>query len=211
METVVLLHGIWMKSLVMRPLATRLREAGFRTRCFTYPSINRSPAENARLLREFVKNEQAPLHFVAHSLGGIVLMHYFDQFNETREGRVVMLGSPVNGSENARVFNDIPILQRALGRSIDQGLLGNIPRWKGGCDLGVIAGTKGIGVGKLISRSDRANDGTVYVEETRINECRDFLTMPVSHTTMLFSAKVAKQVAGFLRHGYFNAEICSEK
>jgi len=207
METVLLLHGIWMKSLVMRPLAARLREAGFKTRCFSYPSVNRSPAENARLLHEFVKNEQAPLHFVAHSLGGIVLMHYFDQFNESRQGRVVMLGSPINGSENARVFNNIPVVQRALGKSIDHGLLGGIPRWKGKHELGVIAGTKGMGLGKIITRSDRPNDGTVYVEETRIAECHDFIALPVSHSTMLFSASVARQVACFLHEGHFQAKI----
>jgi len=205
MEAVVFLHGIWMKSIVMQPMALRLRKAGFETHCFSYPSLQKTPAENARLFMQYTKSIKADrLHFVAHSLGGIVLMHYFHVYRESRPGRVVLLGSPINGSGNARKINKLPIFNRILGESVEQGLLGNVPGWSGQRQLGMIAGSRGIGVGKLLGRSLDVNDGAVAVPETIIPELTDHIVMPVSHSGMLTSAKVSSQVIHFLENGYFS-------
>ncbi|HEC28176.1 MAG TPA: alpha/beta fold hydrolase [Gammaproteobacteria bacterium] len=204
-ETVVLLHGLWMKSVVMQPLATRLRQAGFTTRCFSYPSVQTSPSGNAGLLHDFLLPLQTErLHFVAHSLGGIVLLHYFQQFNEVRPGRVVMLGTPVAGSAHARKISQLPFSELSLGKSIEQGLLGGVPAWTGGRDLGMIAGTRGFGFGNLMGRSEGINDGAVYLDETRIPGLTDHISLAVSHSAMLLSRKVADQTIHFLKNGYFS-------
>lgn len=205
MDAVVFLHGIWMKSIVMQPMALRLRKAGFQTHCFSYPSLQKTPAENAALFRQYIHSIKADrLHFVAHSLGGIVLTHYFHAFNESRPGRVVMLGVPLNGSNNAKKINSMPVFNRLLGESVEQGLLGGVPAWKSQRQTGMIAGNRGIGVGKLLWRSLAENDGAVAVSETIVPELTDHIVMPVSHSGMLTSAKVSAQVIHFLENGYFS-------
>jgi pimeloyl-ACP methyl ester carboxylesterase len=204
METVVLLHGIWMKPVIMRPLAARLRTAGFNTCCFSYPSVKKTPAQNARLLHEYTDSLPGDrLHFVAHSLGGIVLMHYFARFQEPRPGRVVLLGSPLRGSAYAEKFHQLSLVRRALGNSTEQGLLGDVPAWQGGRDLGMVAGTRNIGVGNLLGRAEQTNDGAVFLSETQLPGLTDHISLPVSHTGMLLSARVARQVIHFLKNGCF--------
>ncbi len=208
METVVLLHGIWMKPMVMQPLALRLRQAGYDTRCFSYPSRKKTPAQNASLLKEYTRGIAGErLHFVAHSLGGIVLMHFFARFTEPHQGRVVMLGSPVCGSANAEKFQHLPLSHWTLGNSIEQGLLGDVPAWQGRRELGMIAGSRSVGVGNLLGRSAQTNDGAVFLAETQLPGLTDHVTMPVSHTGMLMSARVARQVIHFLKNGYFSFDM----
>jgi pimeloyl-ACP methyl ester carboxylesterase len=205
MDTVVLLHGIWMKPIVMQALSMRLRAVGYRSSCFSYPSRSKTPAQNARLFHDYVQTlEGDRLHFVAHSLGGIILMHYFAQGHDSRPGRVVLLGSPIGGSASARQFSDLALTRLALGKSIEQGLLGDVPAWSGERQIGMIAGSRSIGVGKLLGRSAEINDGAVYLSETQMSSMTDHITLPVSHTGMLFSAKVARQVIHFLENGYFS-------
>lgn len=205
MDTVVLLHGIWMKPVVMQALSMRLRSAGYRTCCFSYPSVSKTPAQNARLLHDYIQTiEDGKLHFVAHSLGGIVLMHYFSHYQETRPGRVVLLGSPVCGSAAAHRFSELPLSHITLGKSVEQGLLGGAPAWKGDRQIGMIAGNRSIGIGRFLGRSDEVNDGAVYLSETQMPLLTDHLTLAVNHTGMLFSAEVARQVIHFLENGYFS-------
>jgi len=192
----------------MQPMAARFRKAGYQTHCFSYPSLQKTPEQNARLLRKAVQSLAANrLHFVAHSLGGIVLMHYFNLFNETHQGRVVMLGSPIKGSNNAKLINELPVFRWTLGKSGDQGLLGNIPAWKSKRQLGMIAGSKRIGVGNLLGRSKELNDGAVSVAETRIPELTDHIVLPVSHSGMLVSAEVTLQTLYFLENGCFSLQL----
>lgn len=204
MDVVVFLHGIWMKSIVMQPMAVRFRKSGFQTHCFSYPSLQKTPEQNARLFSQYVQSLTADkIHFVAHSLGGIVLMHYFHLFDEIRPGRVVMLGSPIGGSSYAIKINKLPGIRRVLGGTVEQGLLGDIPVWASKRQLGMIAGNKSVGVGSLLGRSREANDGAVTVAETRIPELTDHIVMSVSHSGMLMSGDVASQAIHFLRNGYF--------
>jgi pimeloyl-ACP methyl ester carboxylesterase len=144
------------------------------------------------------------VHFVAHSLGGIVLMHYFHLYKDVRPGRVVLLGSPVAGSERASQFNQLPFMQTVMGKSTEQGLLGEVPPWSGGRDLGMIAGSRSIGVGNLLGRSTATNDGIVYVYETQVPGLTDHVVLPTSHSGMLISDKVAQQVIHFIKNGYFS-------
>ena len=141
-EVVVLVHGIWMTGLEMTLLWRRLEAAGFSPRRFRYPSLKQPPAENAAALARFIQRQEVKtLHLVAHSLGGIVVLHLLNQFSDLPPGRVVLLGSPVQGCELARLMNATRGLGWMLGRSGEQGLLGGAPAWTGERELGVIAGT----------------------------------------------------------------------
>src|SRR5438105_8826090 len=102
-EMVVLVHGLWMKGWCMGLLAWRLQRAGFDTACFSYHSIGADLHENAVTLNDFLYDvSQGTVHFVGHSLGGIVIRSLFHYFPRQRPGRVVMLGAPNRGSVAAQ-------------------------------------------------------------------------------------------------------------
>lgn len=203
-ELVVLVHGIWMTGLDMSLLGRRIRSAGYACKRFRYRSVRRSPAENAERLARFLEDQTAgTVHLVAHSLGGIVVLHLLDRFPQVRPGRVVMLCTPARGSGVARRISRIPVLRRALGKSVDQGVLGGAPKWRGGRDLGVMAGTRFLGLGSLFGGVEKPGDGTVAVAEARCPEAADTCILHASHTGVLCSRKAAQAVCRFLRTGRF--------
>ena len=207
-EAVVSLHGLWMTGLEMMPLRRRLRECGYEVYAFRYPSLWRSPADNARALAHYVEGIDADVvHFVAHSLGGLVLMHMFEQAPLQRPGRVLMIGTPVLGSAAARHVAQWPLLRRLLlGRSLERGLLGGAPGWQGLREIGMVAGTRGgLGLGTLIGAPlSRPHDGTVCLQETRASWVGEHLSAPQGHFGMLYSAPVAEAICRFLRSGAFD-------
>jgi pimeloyl-ACP methyl ester carboxylesterase len=204
-ERVVLVHGIWMTGLEMRWLGRRLAACGFSSSHFHYPSTRRTPEENARKLGHYLQGlELDRLHLVGHSLGGVVLLHLFEQVTDLPPGRVVLMGSPVLGSGVARHMSRVSWLQPVLGRSIERGLLGGAPAWDGSRDLGVIAGNFSVGIGRLLGGLAQPSDGTVAVSETRLPGADSVRVLETSHTGMIFSRPVAEEVCHFLRHGRFS-------
>jgi len=203
-EAVVLIHGLFMSGREMAFLRRQLAVAGFSTRQFSYPSVRVSPAVAARLLGDFVAGIGAPVvHYVAHSLGGLVLRHFLHGDPDGRPGRVVTLATPHQGSQAARALANTPLGRRLLGRSIELGLLGDVPAWPDHRALGVIAGSRGVGLGRFLARLDRPHDGTVAAVETTCVAAADRIVLPVSHFGGLFSREVAEQVIYFLRQGRF--------
>lgn len=200
--TVILVHGIWLPGYEMALLQRRLRKRGYECHLFRYPSLRQSPRDNAAVLARFADRIDAPvLHFVGHSLGGLVIRHLFD-YEPQRPGRVVTLGTPHKPSHTAQLLYRAALLP-LLGMSIDQGIIGGSPHWVGSHPLGSIAGSVGIGMGRLVPGLPKPNDGTVAVAETECPGMTDHITLPVTHTGMLFSKEVVEQIATFLREGYF--------
>ena len=204
METVVLVHGLWVNGTDMTVLRRRLAQAGYNARQFTYPSVREPPAANAMALQAFIRQlDGERLHFVGHSLGGIVIRHLFHDYPEQRPGRVVTLGTPHRASTAAvKLARWLPG-RFALGESVRQGLLGGLPPWPTDRELGSIAGTLRMGLGMVIPDIPSPNDGTVALEETRILALKDHTTLPVSHFGLLLSRRVFHEVDHFLKHGRF--------
>ncbi|MCW8891680.1 MAG: alpha/beta hydrolase [Sedimenticola sp.] len=201
---VLLLHGIWMTGFEMGRLKSRLSREGFEVDFFRYPSLTGTPAENAERLDRYIRQKNYRcLHLVAHSLGGLVLLNLFDRFPRQPPGRVVLLGSPVQGSVVARRLVGRPWTRPLIGRAAVQGLVDGAPSWQGGRPLGVIAGTSGLGVGRLLGGLSGASDGTVLVSETTVDRGADTRLHRVGHMGLLFSSRVAIDVAAFLRTGAF--------
>ncbi len=205
-EAVVLVHGIWMTGFEMLLLRYRLHRCGYQTYSFHYSSLRHTPAQNAVSLNHLLKKIAADrIHLLAHSLGGIVLMHLFHAFPEQKPGRVVMLGTPAKGSELARRFYRKRGWRLLLGRACEQGLLGDVPDWPEDRELGLIIGDRPLGMlaqffgGPL----EKPSDGTVRVAETRIKQTRDVLRLPVTHFSMLANRCVAAAVCRFLHVGKF--------
>lgn len=203
-EAVVLVHGIWMPGLELSWLRARLRDQGYQVVIFRYPSLRASPAQNAARLNAFLLQLDADLiHLVAHSLGGLVLCHLFHDFPAQRPGRVLMLGTPLRGSAVAVHMSRWIVSRWLLGRSIENGLLGDGPGWPAGRPLGMIAGIRGwFGVGVLTgTHLEMPHDGTVSLTETDSQAVTEHLQVPYGHMGMLFSRPVADAVVGFLKSG----------
>ena len=203
-DTVVLVHGVWMTGLEMRPLARRLRACGYDTVVFSYRSLLQPLAHNAARLADRVRQQDAPtVHLVGHSLGGLVILRALQDHPNLINGRIVLLGSPVNGSVIARRVQRYWFSRWSLGRSGRGALLGNGPRWQGQPPLGLIAGTHPVGIGRLLGGFDGANDGTVAVAETTIAGATSTMTVDKGHFGLLYSTAVAQAVCTFLRQGRF--------
>jgi len=205
--TVVLVHGIWMSSLELVLLARRLRRCGYRTLRFRYRSLRRTVRHNAACLARRVRQLPAgQIHLVGHSLGGLVVLQALHDHPDLITGRIVLLGSPVGGSAVARRNNERPVLRWLIGRSGEQGLLGGGPRWGGRQSLGVIAGVRSLGIGRLLGGLDAVNDGVVNLQETTIDGAQDSIVVESTHMGLLTSRRVASQVCAFLKHGRFDAD-----
>ena len=204
-EVVVLLHGLWANSTSMSLLQRRMNDAGLATEHFSYASFAMSPAENAQQLQTYIQNiDCEKIHFVCHSLGGLVVRHLFDSFPDQRPGQIVTLGTPHQPCEAAGKFSNYLPGKMMLGNSIDRGLLGDTPAWNSSNKLGSIAGTLRFGLGMVISGIPRPNDGTVAVEETRLDGMHDHLCMNASHFGLLLSRTAAEQTRHFIQQACFD-------
>lgn len=215
-KNVILLHGLHMHAWSMRPLANSLEKFGFTANCFGYYSVLHPLSTHSKRLydwidrQNFAKNE--PLHFVGHSLGGLVIRDFIARYGNVNGktdgitiGRIVTIGTPHNGSLSAERLR--PIVPTFLGKSYLNGLDGKTPELPDSVELGVIAGSKSAGLGRLVlPKMVEPNDGTVLVSETRLCNATDHLIMPHSHTGMPFTKAVAEQTAYFLENGCFQRE-----
>jgi len=200
---VVLVHGIWMHGMAMQVIARLLEQRGFRTHRVSYDFLGASPAENAESLHAEVRALGEPVHLVAHSLGGIVVLHLLSRYPELEIGRVVLLGSPVRGSRVARRVHARAFLRPLLGRSVEKGLLGGAPEPDGRVPLGVITGSARFGVSALLYPTEDTSDGVVAESETLLDNVTERISLPRSHSAMLFSRLCADHIARFLLTGTF--------
>jgi pimeloyl-ACP methyl ester carboxylesterase len=204
MPTVLLLHGIWMRAGVTVRLAARLRAAGFNVAQFDYASIQSTFAEHHDRLDRLIESLDGPLHMVGHSLGGVLALDYLGRRSRhnARVGRVVCLGSPLNGSALAQRLKRIRLDTLGLGFA-RQALVDGLPPWTGSQAVGVVAGEVSFGLSMLLGRLPRPNDGTVAVAETRLPGIADHVSVRASHTALLFSERAASLTVQFLRTGRF--------
>jgi pimeloyl-ACP methyl ester carboxylesterase len=204
---VVLVHGLWMSGFELGVLKHRLEADGaFRAVAFSYPSVMGTMADHVHGLIEFARKQTcAQLHLVGHSLGGLVVMKALQLTDDLPDGRAVLLGTPVQGSRAAKgVARLLPFGKAILGAAVNAEIVDCAPReWSGRRDVGVIAGSMGLGLGRLFAELNTDHDGTVLVEETQLPGAKDSVVVSTSHTGMLFSAQIAEQTLHFLKHGKF--------
>ena len=210
MNTVVVyVHGLWLTGIEGSFLRKRLgKDLKAQTRAFSYASVGSSISANARVLGTFLGALNADaLHLVGHSLGGLVILKLFESGEGARlpPGRLVFLGSPLNGSRAALNLARVPFGKTLLGRGVEEELLSpRERRWDGQRELGVIAGNLSLGLGRLVGAFGAPSDGTIFVEETRLAGITEHLVMPVSHSGLPFSKSVALKTGAFLRSGKFS-------
>lgn len=204
MRDAILVHGLWVPAAVMTPLAARLQAAGWRCHLFGYFGRARTLAAHAGRLARFA-HDVGPAHFVGHSLGGLVVLDALQRHADVAAGRVVILGTPARGNFAGRRLARHDWGRWFLGASEPLWREGRSARWTRPEPLGVIAGTMPLSLGRLFGALPGANDGVVRVDETPVEGMRERVVLPVAHSGMLLSARVAAQVASFLSHARFIA------
>lgn len=212
---VVMLHGIARSARSFRKMQAALEAAGFATLNLDYRSRTRSlealvddihPAISA-----FAVGIDGPLHFVAHSMGGLLTRAYIARHPPQRLGRVLMLGPPNNGSEIADRFRHLALYRaffgpagQQLATTPDAATRALLPQPN--YALGVIAGDRSVyPIASLFLPSP--NDGRVSVESTRLDGMADHIVIATAHPLLVRNAQAIAETIAFLRDGKFSASL----
>jgi triacylglycerol lipase len=210
-EYVVLLHGLCRSSRSMQVMATALRERGYRVLNRDYPSRSApidelSESVVGQALADCRNHGATKIHFVTHSLGGILVRSYFTRHSAENVGRVVMLGPPNQGSELVDRLGPSPLfllINGQAGRELGTGAA-SLPNRLGSPSycVGIIAGNRSINWinSWLIPGPD---DGKVSVERTRLRGMTDHIVIPATHPFMMRNPEAIRQTVRFLRWGKF--------
>ncbi len=212
-DCVILLHGLTRSSASMQQLQTALEDQKFTVANIDYPSREHSIEALAKTavangIDQCREKSADSIHFVTHSLGGILVRQYFQTNDLDQLGRVVMLGPPNAGSEAVDKLKDLPGFELLNGPAGQQ--LGTeetaLPAQLGPVDfeLGIIAGSRSINL-ILSSLIPGEDDGKVSVENTKVEGMTGFVTMAVTHPFMMSNSSVIKQTIHFLSYGKFSA------
>lgn len=207
---VVLLHGFMSSPLSMRLLGRTLRAAGFTPhmpwyRSWSIPFEGIADKIATALARRSIGIDR-PVHFVGHSMGGLIARAVIARLRPEKMGRVVMIGTPNGGSELADFCAARSALRPILGRAEpalvtrrDHPAIAALARPD--YPVGVIAGNRPLpGILRLLPSP---HDGKVSVAATHLDGEADHIILPVSHVLMPFDREVGTQALNFLKQGSF--------
>ena len=206
-EAVILVHGLWLRGWVMQPLRLRLARLGYEARALSYRSYVQTLDEHARQLAARIALFAQPVvHLVGHSLGGLVILRCLRNHGEQRIGRVVLMGTPVRACMAGRRLDQSALGRRMLGASGE--IWRDLPEtFRPRCELGVIAGSRPWGLGRMLLHLPGTNDGVVRLEETEVAGMCARVVLPLGHSAMLVSVRATHQVVNFLRRGEFDYSL----
>ncbi len=210
-DHVVLLHGLGRGPGVMNKLKNYLAMQGFRSHNIAYPSTSASIIDLAQVvldeIKPFIDDGERKVHFVGHSLGGIIVRYILQQNTVANMGRMVMLAPPNKGSEVADFFSRFSFYRKLFGPAGEelgvkhQGVLKTLvdPDY----EVGIIAGNRSIDWLFSLFLLPNPNDGKVSVESTRLNGMKDHIIINATHPFMPGNLKVMYQTACFIKQGVF--------
>lgn len=196
-DYVVLLHGFWRTAKSMRKIEKVLTKKGYSVINVDYPS-RREKIENLsnnylkKCIEKQCTDKYKKIHFVTHSMGGIIVRYFLSKHKLTNIGKVIMIAPPNKGSKLADYLSTFSMLSTILGPALKQlrtaknSLPNKIapPEYP----VGIIAGKY---------------DEKVHVESAKLKNMRDFILVPSTHTYIMDSDRVIKAVQRFLEEGKF--------
>jgi triacylglycerol lipase len=212
-ECVILLHGLGRTNHSMDKMADALSDSGYLTVNLDYPSREQRIEVLAETtippgIDQCMQGDASRIHFVTHSMGGILVRYYLAHHPVARLGRVVMLSPPNQGSEAADELKETPLYRWINGPAGQQLTTGpdSLP-----ARLGPVHYPVGIITGNQSAFYDAwtadiipgENDGKVSVARARVQGMTDFLVLPYTHTFIMTAPEVIAQTRYFLRHGHF--------
>ena len=207
-EIIVLLHGLGRSNIAMWRLAGRLEDAGYEVHQVGYSSIHTSATEIiddiTKQINDCCARKSRTVHFVGHSLGGLLIRAYLQNNRIDLLGRVVLIGTPNKGSGIADRFKGNCLVEllvpsvSALGTD-DESLPNRLeaPYYP----VGVIAGIYNSDNEDYLPGRD---DGLVTVESAKLKGMTDFILVESGHSFMRYNEEVAKQTIAFLKNGTFS-------
>ncbi len=210
-EYVVLLHGIRRSAEIMGKLEAHLTKLGYDVFNETYPSTDHEIEVLAEHVYEQIQkacpDTSKKIHFVTHSMGGIVARIMIDRFDFDNLGRVVMIAPPNKGSEVVDFLQRYTIFHKMFGPAGKQ--LGTCERSivhqlrDADFELGIIAGDKTLDPWFSWFILPGVGDGKVTIESTKMAGMKDHIILPSSHPRLPQKEETLQQVEYFLTHGHF--------
>ena len=200
---IVLVHGLWNRGWSMSAMAKRLRARGHNVLVFSYASRKDCLNAHADELHAFLSdNRFEELHLVGHSMGGLVILNLLNRFDDLPPGRVVLMGTPVQGASIVKRLEKLPGQKLMFGKARDN-LMQGFQQSPLEHETGMIRGTRALGLGRIAGKRSEPNDGSIMVSETELDGLKDSVELEVAHSEMLVSAEVVEQVEQFLLNGMF--------
>ncbi|MGQ0651047.1 MAG: esterase/lipase family protein [Betaproteobacteria bacterium] len=195
---VVLVPGLWMPAAAMRVLGARLHAAGYAVRYFTYAGRAAFGA-NVERFTSFLRGRRA--HLIGHSLGGVLILEALRDSAVPAAG-ALLLGAPVRGCVAGRRLGAHAAGRWMMGDCLDL-WSEREACWQRPEPLGVVAGTAPLGLGRLLGRLPGESDGVVCVDETAVAGMSARALVPVGHSMLIFSPRVAALAERFMRERRF--------
>lgn len=210
MANIVVLHGLYMHGVVMKPLADRLKKKGHTVQVISYNSLRINEDLLFKRIHRCLSISKKNV-VLGHSLGGILAVHFANLHHDTNTPieSIVTIGSPLQGASIAKKIQNKK-LGFILGSSKRQGLV-DVAKLTASCPIGSIAGTLPIGLRTPMIRDHQPSDGTVTVQETLLPELTDHLCLNYTHTSLLYAKETAEQVDYFIENHKFKKEDKSEE
>lgn len=207
-----LLHGLANSPVSMKMLEKEGRKRGYTVVNWGYRTRNHAIDDIADKLVESVRayeNGSGPIHFVGHSLGGIVIRRMLDKHTPKNLGRVVMIGTPNQGADFAETVGEWKLFHKLYGKTgqdlrkttESMALIAGIPK----CEFGVIAGGTGTryGMNPVVPGDD---DGLVTVASTRLPGMKDWIRLPHAHGLIQIMPRSVDNTFLFLETGRFEED-----